>query len=575
MSPACSRWGSKCQVLSSLLGAVLIRATIYFKAVQSKMRAFLEKVKTSLWLNSARSWVLAIMPAGVQRLRGPLGSHLALSQESEKPSEKPSEKAPEADHSAAAPSGEQSAHPSGSSNGQSQGSANRPSNGPQNGPSNGPSNGPPNGPPDLDELWRDFSGRLRDFFQGTRSKRGGHSSPGGPDSQGPRGSLISDMRAAKFAIGMLLVVVLMIWMGTGFFIVQEGQQAVITQFGSYRSTVGAGFNWRLPYPIQRHELVFVTQIRSVDVGRDTIIKATGLRESAMLTKDENILEMKFAVQYRLTDARAYLFESKNPTDAVVQAAETAAREVVGKMRMDAALSEDRDQIAPRIRSIMQSILDNYHVGIEVVAINLEQGGVRPPEQVQAAFDDVLKAGQERERAKNEAQAYANDVVPRAVGAASRLMQEADGYKARIVAQAEGDAQRFRSLYAEYQKAPQVTRDRMYIDTMQQIYTNVTKVLVDTHQGQNLLYLPLDKIMQLTQQGAGSVASSPGGTGGSGFAPSSPSSAQGAGGTPAGLAGVSPNGALNPNDYGATGAGNTAAEARMRDTRSRDRERDGR
>ncbi len=250
------------------------------------------------------------------------------------------------------------------------------------------------------------------------------------------------------------------------------------------------------------------------------------------------------------------------------------------MRMDAALSEDRDQIAPRIRTIMQSILDNYHVGIEVVAINLEQGGVRPPEQVQAAFDDVLKAGQERERAKNEAQAYANDVVPRAVGAASRLMQEADGYKARIVAQAEGDAQRFRSLYTEYQKAPQVTRDRMYIDTMQQIYTNVSKVLVDTHQGQNLLYLPLDKIMQMTQQGSGNAGSAaPGGTGGSGFAPPSQgnpnNSSGGAGNNPQGFPGVSPNGALNPNDYGASGSGNAGADARTRDTRNRDRERDGR
>jgi membrane protease subunit HflK len=232
----------------------------------------------------------------------------------------------------------------------------------------------------------------------------------------------------------------------------------ITQFGRYHSTVGAGFNWRMPYPIQRHEVVFVTQIRSIDIGRDAIIKATGLRESAMLTEDENIVEIKFAVQYRLTDARAYLFESKNPTDAVMQAAETAVREVVGKMRMDAALSEDREQIAPRVRKIMQTILDHYNVGIEVVGINLQQGGA-PPEQVQAAFDDVLKAGQERERAKNEAEAYANDVIPRAVGSASRLKQEADAYKARIIAQAQGDAQRFRSLLAEYQKAPQVTRDR--------------------------------------------------------------------------------------------------------------------
>jgi modulator of FtsH protease HflK len=308
------------------------------------------------------------------------------------------------------------------------------------------------------------------------------------------------MKSAGIGAGLVAAVVVLIWLGTGFFIVQEGQQAVITQFGRYKSTVGAGFNWRLPYPIQRHELVFVTQIRSVDVGRDNVVKATGLRESAMLTEDENIVEIKFAVQYRLSDARAYLFESKQPADAVVQAAETAVRETVGKMRMDSALAEERDQIAPRVRTLMQTILDRYKVGIEVVGINLQQGGVRPPEQVQAAFDDVLKAGQERERAKNEAQAYANDVIPRAVGAAARLKQEADAYKAKVVAQAQGDAQRFKSVLAEYQRAPQVTRDRMYIDTMQQIYTNVTKVMIESRQG-SLLYLPLDKIMQQVSQGA--------------------------------------------------------------------------
>jgi len=227
-----------------------------------------------------------------------------------------------------------------------------------------------------------------------------------------------------------------------------------------------------------------------------------------LTEDENIVEIKFAVQYRLTDARAYLFESKNPTDAVMQAAETAVREVVGKMRMDAALSEDREQIAPRVRKIMQTILDRYNVGIEVVGINLQQGGVRPPEQVQAAFDDVLKAGQERERAKNEAEAYANDVIPRAVGSASRLKQEADAYKSRIVAQAQGDAQRFKSLYAEYQKAPQVTRDRLYINTMKEIYSNVTKVMVESRQGSNMLYLPLDKIMQMNGVNPAAVVNEP-------------------------------------------------------------------
>ncbi|WP_310626100.1 FtsH protease activity modulator HflK [Limnohabitans sp.] len=353
------------------------------------------------------------------------------------------------------------------------------------------------GPPDLDELWRDFNAKLTGLFG---SKNGGSEPPS--HNGGPTGP---NFKAARFGVGVIGAVVLAIWMSTGFFIVQEGQQAVITQFGRYHATVGAGFNWRLPYPFQRHELVFVTQIRSVDVGRDTIVKSTGLRESAMLTEDENILEIKFAVQYRLTDARAYLFETKNPTDTVVQAAETAVREVVGKMKMDAAMSEERDQIGPRIRTIMQAILDQYKVGVEVVGINLQQGGVRPPEQVQAAFDDVLKAGQERERAKNEAEAYANDVVPRAVGAASRLKQEADGYKARIVAQAEGDAQRFKSLVGEYQKAPQVMRDRLYIDAMQQIYSNTTKVLVDTKQGSNLLYLPLDKIIQQSHQQATSAA----------------------------------------------------------------------
>jgi membrane protease subunit HflK len=207
----------------------------------------------------------------------------------------------------------------------------------------------------------------------------------------------------------------------------------------------------------------------------------------------------------LNDARAYLFESKNPTEAVVQAAETAVREVVGKMKMDSALAEERDQIAPRVRALMQNILDRYKVGIEVVGINLQQGGVRPPEQVQAAFDDVLKAGQERERAKNEAQAYANDVIPRAVGAASRLKEESQAYRERIVAQAEGDSQRFKSILTEYQKAPQVTRDRMYLDAMQQIYTNVTKVVVDSKQGSNLMYLPLDKLMQATAPPTGTPA----------------------------------------------------------------------
>ncbi|HRK38575.1 MAG TPA: FtsH protease activity modulator HflK [Burkholderiaceae bacterium] len=366
-----------------------------------------------------------------------------------------------------------------------------------------PSSGRPGGnqgPPDLDELWRDFNQKLAGLMGGNRGRRGG--GDGGQPSFNP------DPKSAGIGLGLVGAVALIFWGSTGFFIVQEGQQGVITQFGKYHSTVNAGFNWRLPYPIQRHELVFATQIRSVDVGRDSIVRATGLRESAMLTQDENIVEIKFAVQYRLSDARAYLFESRDPDSAVIKAAETAVREVVGKMKMDSALAEERDQIAPRVRSLMQTILDRYKVGIEVVAVNMQQGGVRPPEQVQAAFDDVLKAGQERERVKNEAQAYANDVVPRAQGAASRLREEAEGYKARIVSQAKGDAERFKSVLAEYQKAPQVTRERMYTDAMQEVFTNVTKVMVDTKQSGNLLYLPLDKLMKGAGDAGGAASNSP-------------------------------------------------------------------
>ena len=389
---------------------------------------------------------------------------------------------------------------------------------------NGRDKGPNQGPPDLDELWRDFNRKLGGLFGGGKGRR-----PDNGGGFGGGGNFQPDMKSAGIGAGLVAAVVVLIWLGTGFFIVQEGQQAVITQFGRYKTTVGAGFNWRLPYPIQRHELVFVTQIRSVDVGRDNIVKATGLRESAMLTEDENIVEIKFAVQYRLNDARAYLFESKDPAGAVVQAAETAVREVVGKMKMDSALAEERDQIGPRVRALMQAILDRYKVGIEVVGINLQQSGVRPPEQVQAAFDDVLKAGQERERAKNEAEAYANDVIPRAVGSASRLKEEAEGYKARVIAQAQGDAQRFRAVLVEYQKAPQVTRDRMYLDAMQQIYSNVTKVMVDSRQGSNLLYLPLDKLMQQVAAGGAAVdpaaAAGAGATAPTGAAPGAPNDAR--------------------------------------------------
>jgi membrane protease subunit HflK len=354
------------------------------------------------------------------------------------------------------------------------------------------------GPPDLDELWRDFNSKLGGLFGGKKPARpsNGSGGGGGPHFQ-------PDMKSAGIGIGLVGGVVALIWLGSGFFIVQEGQQAVVTSFGKFSNTVGAGFNWRFPYPFQGHETVPFTQLRTVEVGRNTVVQATGLRESSMLTRDENIVDIRLTVQYRLKDAREYLFENRNPDEAVVLAAESAVREIVGKSLMDSVLYEQRDAIAAELLKSVQIQLDRLKAGIQVVNVNLQS--VQAPEQVQAAFDDAFKAGADRERAKNEGQAYANDVIPKAQGAAARLREEAEGYKSRVIAQAQGDAQRFLSVLGEYQKAPVVTRDRMYIDTMQQIYSNVSKVMVESRNNSNLLYLPLDKLLQ--QAGAG-VAPAP-------------------------------------------------------------------
>jgi membrane protease subunit HflK len=351
------------------------------------------------------------------------------------------------------------------------------------------------GPPDLEELWRDVNRKLGGLFGGKTGQRGGNSGGGG-NGGGP--GFQPDMKSA--GIGALLIggVVLLIWLGSGFFIVQEGQQAVITSFGRYTGTVGAGFNWRFPAPFQAHETVPFTQLRTVEVGSNRVVPATGLRESSMLTQDENIVDIRFTIQYRLTDARDYLFENRNPDEAVVLAAESAVRAIVGNSTMDLVLYAGRDVLAADMQKSIQQQLDQLKAGILVVNTNIQS--VQAPEQVQAAFDDAFKAGADRERLKNEGQAYANDVIPRARGDAARLSEEAQGYKSRVTAQAQGDTQRFTSVLAEYKRAPTVTRDRMYIDAMQQVLSNVSKVMVDVRNNSNLLYLPLDKLLQQSAAG---------------------------------------------------------------------------
>ncbi|MBQ0930870.1 FtsH protease activity modulator HflK [Ideonella alba] len=346
------------------------------------------------------------------------------------------------------------------------------------------SNGRNDGPPDLDELWRDFNRKLSGLFSG---KGGGAQPPEDPPNFSP------DMKGAGVGVGLIAGVVALIWAGSGVFIVQEGEQAVVTTFGRYSSTAGAGIQWRLPYPIQSHETVRVTQLRSVEIGRTSTVPATGLRDSSMLTQDENIVDIRFTVQYRLKDARAFLFENASTEEAVAQAAESAVREIVGRSKVDSVLYERRDAIAADLVKSIQQQLDRLNAGVAIANVNLQN--VQVPDQVQTAFDDAVKAGADRDRFKNEGQAYASDVIPKAQGTAARLRQEAEGYKGRVVAQAEGDAQRFNSVYTEYQKAPAVTRDRLYIDTMREVYSNVTKVMTDSRSGSNLLYLPLDKLVQ--------------------------------------------------------------------------------
>ena len=352
------------------------------------------------------------------------------------------------------------------------------------------------GPPDLDELWRDFNRKLGGLFGG---KGAGNAPRGNGSGDGGGPNFQPDMKSAGIGAGLIAGVVALVWLGSGFFIVQEGQQAVVTSFGKYSHTADAGFQWRMPYPFQAHETVNVTQLRSKEVGRNAVIAATGLRDSSMLTQDENIVDIRFTVQYRLKDARAFLFENRDPEEAVTLAAESSVREIVGKSKIDSVLYEQRDAIAADLAKSVQAQLDRLKAGIVVVNINVQS--VQPPEQVQAAFEDTLKAGQDGDRLKKEGLAYASDVIPKAQGTAARLREESEGYKSRVVAQAEGDAQRFNSVLTEYQKAPTVTRDRMYIDTMQQVYSNVSKVMVDSRSNSNLLYLPLDKLIQQTAAAA--------------------------------------------------------------------------
>jgi modulator of FtsH protease HflK len=363
-----------------------------------------------------------------------------------------------------------------------------------------PSGNKGSGPPDLDELIKKVNDRFGEIFSGKKGPKKLGTGGGGPSFP---------TISPKFAAGGLIIAAfigLLLWLATGFYIVDEGKRGIVQRFGKYVETTDAGPRWHFPWPIEAATLVNLNQVRSVEIGGKGQGRNRDAKQSQMLTEDLNIIDIAFAVQYTLSDAKAFLFNNRRPEDSVVQAAETAMREVVGKRKMDFLLNQGREEFAGATQKLMQQLLDRYGTGITISKLNLQ--AVAAPEAVNEAFQDVVKAQQYREQQVNEGQAYANRVIPEARGRASRLLEEASGYEQSVLTRAQGDAARFTSIVNEYNKAPVVTRERLYIDMMQSVLGNTSKVLVDQKQGQSLLYLPLDKLMESTRAAATGPITSP-------------------------------------------------------------------
>lgn len=351
-----------------------------------------------------------------------------------------------------------------------------------------------NGPPDLDDLIKDLKKKFSGFLGGGGRKSAGGGGGGGMPSLGGK------------AWVLIVLVLGLLWAASGFYVVEEGEQGVELQFGQYKQVTEAGLRWHLPYPVETVEIVNVQQIRTVEVGYRSNTRsnqfATVPQEALMLTKDENIIDIQFAVQYDIKDPRFLLFNVSENLDQVVrQATESSVREVVGRNTMDFAITGGRAEIAQETRLLLQNILDRYQTGINVKAVEMQNA--QPPSEVKGAFDDAVKAREDEVKFRNEAEAYANDIIPRARGSASRVLQEAQAYQASVVAKAQGEASRFTQVLSEYHKAPGVTRDRLYIDAMEQVLSRSTKIMIDQSAGgNNVMYLPLDQLIRRRNDSAG-------------------------------------------------------------------------
>ena len=370
------------------------------------------------------------------------------------------------------------------------------------------------GPPDLDQVIRDLQKKLSGIF-GKSSSRGG----GGGGSGGGKGKGLSLGRTGG---SLLAIVVVGLWIASGFYVVDQSEQGVELRFGKFQEVKPAGLRWHMPYPIELVEIVNVQQVRTVEVGYrtreggTTRDGATQLvlvpREALMLTADENIIDIQFAVQYNIRDPRDLLFKVSEPADQVVrQATESAVREIVGRSSMDFVITGGRAEIAFETRELLQTILDRYETGITVRAVEMQNA--QPPAEVKDAFDDAVRAREDEERLKNEAEAYANDIIPKSRGAAARIVQEAEAYKESVIATSQGEASRFLQVLEEYNLAPGVTRDRLYLEAMEEVLSRSTKLMVDQgSNSNNVMYLPLDQLIRRQQELAGTYAGSTGTSG---------------------------------------------------------------
>ena len=352
------------------------------------------------------------------------------------------------------------------------------------------------GPPDLDELFKDLKNKVDNMFN-VKTK---NSSNGDGSNNKP-----TNISGAPLPVTPILIIILLLWLSTGFYIVDQGQRGVVLRFGENTEVTQPGPRWHIPYPIEIVEKVNLEQVRTIEVGyRSSSTSGTStseLRESLMLTGDKNIIDLQFAVQYNLKSVEDFLFENRSAESAVRGAAETSIREVVGKNPMDFVLYEGREEIAIDTKALMQNILDEYKTGINITSVTMQNA--QPPEQVQAAFDDAVKAQQDKERQKTEGLAYANDIIPKAKGSAKRLIEEANGYRESIEKEASGNASRFDQILTEFNRAPEVTRNRLFLEAQEGIMSSVSKIIIDQKESNSLMYLPLDKIIQQQSASGGS------------------------------------------------------------------------